>query len=63
MNKIPKIIITSSLAIALFVVLGFTQQYLQQSAEAVNNDRMVPHFEVDPFWPQPLPNKRSEELV
>ena len=57
MKKQPKIILSFSLSITLLVVLGVGQQYLQDSAVAVNNDRMVPHFEVDPFWPQPLPNK------
>lgn len=46
-----------SVSLALFVAMSIGQQQLQQSAEAVNNDRMIPHFVVDPFWPQPLPNK------
>ncbi len=57
MTAPKKPLIFVSLAVALFVVLSVGQQQLQRSAEAVNNDRMIPHFEVDPFWPQPLPNK------
>lgn len=57
MLGLKKSIALSSLAIALFLTLNLAQQQLQQSAEAVNNDRLIPHFEVDPFWPQPLPNK------
>ena len=49
--------ITTTLALSLLVVLGVAQHYLQNSVTAASNGRMVPHFEVDPFWPQPLPNK------
>ncbi len=52
-----KAILFGCSAIALFVMLGFGQNYLQESASAANNARMAPHFEVDPFWPQPLPNQ------
>lgn len=48
---------TATLALSLLVVLGVAQHYLQNSVTAASNGRMVPHFEVDPFWPQPLPNK------
>jgi len=30
---------------------------LQSSVTAASDGQMVPHFEVDPFWPQPLPNQ------
>ena len=49
--------ITATLVLSLLVVLGVAQHYLQNSVTAASNGRMVPHFEVDPFWPQPLPNK------
>ncbi|MEE2608503.1 MAG: hypothetical protein VX928_07095, partial [Pseudomonadota bacterium] len=49
--------ITTTLALSLLVVLGVAQHYVQNSVTAASNGRMVPHFEVDPFWPQPLPNK------
>lgn len=57
MKNYKKVTTISSLAIAMLVILGFGQNMLQESAVAVNNDRMVPAYEVDPFWPQPLPNK------
>ena len=40
--------------IAAIAALGFGQQALDNSAQA--NDRQAPMFEVDPFWPKPLPN-------
>ncbi|MDE0732847.1 MAG: hypothetical protein OSB72_07305, partial [Gammaproteobacteria bacterium] len=49
--------ITATLVLSLLVVFGVGQHYLQNSVTAASNGRMVPHFEVDPFWPQPLPNK------
>ncbi len=57
MNKFTK---TSLLCLATFLMLTglFTgQQRLTERAVAANRDRMVPQFVVDPFWPQPLPNK------
>lgn len=52
-----KFLLASATALSLLVVLGFSQHQLQTTATAASNTRMVPHFEVDPFWPQPLPNK------
>ena len=57
MSKLAKATLISLFTIALFTALNFGQQTLEQSANAVNNDRMAPHFIVDPYWPQPLPNK------
>ncbi len=54
-NKKP--ILFGCIGIALLVVLGFGQNSLQKSVSAASNTRMAPHFEVDPFWPQPLPNQ------
>lgn len=46
------------LALAIFfAALNAGQSELEKSANAVSNERMVPQFIVDPFWPQPLPNK------
>ena len=46
------------LALAIFfAALNVGQSELEKSANAVSNERMVPQFIVDPFWPQPLPNK------
>src|SRR5688572_16642132 len=41
----------------LLVVLGVTQALLDRSAQAQNRGAVqAPRFEVDPFWPKPLPN-------
>jgi len=56
MNKKNNLIF-SLLAVSALIALGLGQQQLQQAATAASSSRMVPHFEVDPFWPQPLPNK------
>lgn len=45
------------LAFTTFAALNVGQSELEKSANAVSNERMVPQFIVDPFWPQPLPNK------
>ena len=57
MQHSKRSIITATLVLSLFVVLGVAQHNLKSSVTAASNERMVPHFEVDPFWPQPLPNK------
>ena len=55
MAKYSKLIFPS-LALVLLIALGTGQNYLQQNSSAASGERAVPHFEVDPFWPQPLPN-------
>ena len=40
--------------IVAIAALGFGQQALDNVAQA--NDKQAPMFEVDPFWPKPLPN-------
>ena len=57
MSKIRKTLLAGFIALTLFTVLNISQERMEQSALAVNNDRMAPQFEVDPYWPQPLPNK------
>ena len=43
--------------LGLLVVLGVTQALLDRSAQAQNRGAVqAPRFEVDPFWPKPLPN-------
>jgi hypothetical protein len=43
--------------ITLLAALGIGQHLLQQEAIAQSNGKvMVPKFEVDPFWPKPMPN-------
>ena len=44
--------------LALILALAVGQILLQKRVEAVQQDMVeVPLFEVDPFWPKPLPNK------
>ena len=58
MNKRKRnALLCSCLLISVFTILGISEQALQKTAEAVNNDRLAPKFVVDPYWPQPLPNK------
>lgn len=39
--------------LATMMALGGAQLYLQ---EAVAQGKQAPRFEVDPFWPKPMPN-------
>ncbi|NKB33000.1 MAG: hypothetical protein GKR91_07885 [Pseudomonadales bacterium] len=57
MTRTRKTLLLSTIAIIAFTALNLGQNALQQSAQAVNNDRLAPQFVVDPYWPQPLPNK------
>jgi len=57
MNKTRKILLAGLLALVVFSSLYIGQTKLGDSASAANNERMAPQFIVDPFWPQPLPNK------
>ncbi|MEX2132172.1 MAG: 6-bladed beta-propeller [Pseudohongiellaceae bacterium] len=58
MKKQKKSLLYLGTGVLLLAGLGIGQnQLLDQSVGAASNDRMVPRFEVDPFWPQPLPNK------
>ena len=41
---------------ALLIVLAVGQSALQKTARAQGKTVMAPRFEVDPFWPKPLPN-------
>ena len=42
--------------VATIAGLGVGQAVLQDRAEAQDNTTQAPRFEVDPFWPKPLPN-------
>jgi DNA-binding beta-propeller fold protein YncE len=43
--------------LGLFVALGLAHAALQRTADAAARDAIqAPTFEVDPFWPKPLPN-------
>ena len=50
-------IITAGALISVFFAFVTSHNYFRESASAANNERQAPYFEVDPFWPQPLPNK------
>ena len=49
-----KNIYTAGAVVATLVVLGCAERALDNSAEA--QAKQAPMFEVDPFWPKPLPN-------
>ena len=55
-ESIRKIIAAGAL-VSVFLAFVTSHNYLRQSASAANDGRQAPYFEVDPFWPQPLPNK------
>ena len=57
MNKNKKKAFAGLLGAAVLLALGAGQARLQESATAASSSRQVPHFQVDPFWPKPLPNK------
>ena len=42
--------------ILVLAALGITRFMLQDAAEAQGDTVRAPFFEVDPFWPKPLPN-------
>ncbi|MDA1184619.1 MAG: hypothetical protein O2930_08245 [Acidobacteria bacterium] len=42
--------------VLILVALGISRFVLQQEAEAQGPTVRAPRFEVDPFWPKPLPN-------
>ena len=49
-----KHVYTAAAVVAVLVALGLAQNTLDQSVEA--QGKTAPMFEVDPFWPKPLPN-------
>ena len=43
--------------VAVLIGLGITQAVVERSVEAQDGKTVqAPRFEVDPFWPKPLPN-------
>lgn len=44
-------------ATVLLTLFQLGQNHLNQTATAASNERLAPKMLVDPFWPQPLPNK------
>ena len=57
MQKTPRIALICSLSLLALFSLFHGQNYLLGNSDAATGDRMAPQFVVDPFWPQPLPNK------
>jgi len=57
MSTIKTKLIFASLTLTLFTALYITQNLISQGATAASSDQMAPQFVVDPYWPQPLPNK------
>lgn len=47
-------LIAAAVVVGAIVALGFGQSALDNSAQA--HGKQVPMFEVDPFWPKPLPD-------
>ena len=50
--------LASGLALLLSITtLAFAAKAIEETAAVIDeNEVMAPMFEVDPFWPQPLPN-------
>jgi len=57
MTHLAKTVSFTALGAGMLLALGLGQAKLQESATAATNNRQVPYFQVDPFWPKPLPNK------
>ena len=57
MTKTIRICGTLGAVAALLVIFQQGQKHFSQPASAASNERLAPQMVVDPFWPQPLPNK------
>lgn len=57
MTKTIRICGTLGAVAALLVMFQQGQKHFGQPASAASNERLAPQMVVDPFWPQPLPNK------
>src|SRR5688572_11401307 len=56
-SKQTRSVLVGSGFLALLVALGFGQAALEAKAAAERGSAVqAPRFEVDPFWPKPLPN-------
>ncbi len=49
-------LVLALILLALLLALGLTQSRVQQAMAAEGMGMSAPSFEVDPFWPKPLPN-------
>ncbi len=45
-----------TLSLTLLGMLGIAQDSLQKTPSAASTAEVAPSFQVDPFWPKPLPN-------
>ncbi|HBY98046.1 MAG: hypothetical protein M5U01_29000 [Ardenticatenaceae bacterium] len=54
--KITRYLYVAAVLTALLVVLGAWRSFPNQAKEANGRESPPPKFEVDPFWPKPLPN-------
>ena len=57
MTKTIRICGTLGAVAALLVMFQQGQKHFSQPASAASNERLAPQMVVDPFWPQPLPDK------
>ena len=57
MTKTIRICGTLGAVAALLVIFQQGQEHFSQPASAASNERLAPQMVVDPFWPQPLPDK------
>ncbi|MBT6480681.1 MAG: hypothetical protein HOK53_02170 [Gammaproteobacteria bacterium] len=57
MNRTKRTCTILGSAAVLLTLLQLGQNHLNQQVIAASNERMAPKMLVDPFWPQPLPNK------
>ena len=49
-------LVVGAICLALFVALGIGEAVFEKPGVAQAQARQTPVFEVDPFWPKPLPN-------
>lgn len=54
--KVTRSVYTATAGIAVISILGVAAACLDQAAQTAAGAGEVPIFEVDPFWPRPLPN-------
>ena len=57
MTKTIRICAILGAVAALLAMFQQGQKHFSQPASAASNERLAPQMVVDPFWPQPLPNK------
>ena len=48
--------VATLVAVVILAGLGLGQAWFERAAAAQGSGKQAPRFEVDPFWPKPLPN-------